>query len=441
MQAGDREGRRTAIAVSGGQRGPQPPFPGGRSTRRRLLQRGAALALGASTAGFLLGCSDTTVPGGSNPHLAPGGLPLARPDHPVQLPVYNDNRAIASGLEPEAGPLQLFNWAEYLNVEVIKTFEKKYGVGVELSTFSTIDEAIAKLASGAVGYDVFVPTQPYIALLVAGKIIQPLNHTYIPNLDKEVWKSLRSPWYDVGSRYTVPYTVFSTGIAWRNDYLPHYDPTSYSNPYQSFWEATDIAGRVGMLDDQREGLGMALLRNGVTDVNTGSAKHVNAAGDALKELIGLVNLRFYTNEYQHLADGSIWLHQAWSGDMVSIPYYLPKGTPVTSVSYWWPEDGRGLMGNDTFAVLKGAKNPVLAHLFLNHLLEIETALLNMEFTGYQQPLTEMTPERVLEEELIPENLTTAILREDQFSHGFLQGPLSAEGMGIWETAWSEVKTT
>jgi spermidine/putrescine transport system substrate-binding protein len=432
--------RRAGITLNGGKREPQPPSASGRSTRRRFLRNSAAVALGAATVPYLLGCADTTVPGGQNPHLAPGGLPLARPDRPVQLPIYADNPVIPSGLEPEAGPLQLFNWAEYLNVEVVKSFEKKYGVGVELSTFSTIDEAIAKLASGAVGYDVFVPTQPYVSLLVAGKIVQPLNHSYIPNLS-QVWHPLQSPWYDVGSRYTVPYTVFSTGIAWRNDFLPDYDPAKLANPYESFWQATDISGRVGMLDDQREGLAMALLRNGITDVNTGSAKHVDAARNALKELIGLVNLRFYTNEYQHIADGSIWLHQAWSGDIVAIPYYLPEGTPVTAVSYWWPEDGRGLMGNDCWAVLNGAKHPVLAHLFLNHLLDVETALLNMEFTGYQQPLTGMTVDRILEAELIPENLTSAIVREDQFANGFLQGPLSAEGMGIWETAWSEVKTT
>lgn len=426
--------------MSGGQDGPAGLWDA-TSTRRRFLQRGATAALGLSAASVLAACSDTTVPGGQSPHKAPGGLPLARPDNPVQLPIYPDNPRVPSGLEPEDGPLQLYNWAEYINTAVVKSFEKKYGVGVEISTFSTIDEAIAKLASGAVGYDVFVPTQPYISLLSAGQIVQPLNHTYIPNLRREVWKSLQSPWYDVGSRYTVPYTVFSTGIAWRNDFLPDYDPAKLSNPYQSFWDATDISGKVALLDDQREGLAMGLLRNGITDVNTGSQEQVDGSRDALKELIDRVNLRFYTNDYQHIADGSIWLHQAWGGDMTAIGYYLPEGTPVSAVSYWWPEDGRGLMGNDTFAVLKGAPNPVLAHLFLNHMLDVETALLNMEFTGYQQPLTEMTPERVLEEELVPENLTSAIVRERQFEHGFLQGPLSAEGLGIWETAWSEVKTT
>lgn len=411
------------------------------TTRRRFLQRAglAALALGAGSA--LSACSDTTVPGGQDPHLAPGGLPLARPDHPVQLPIYPDNPSIPSGLQPEGGPLQLYNWAEYVNPAVLKSFEKRYGVEVQLSTFSTLDEAVAKLAAGAVGYDVFVPTQPEISLLVAGKIVQPLNLDYVPNLRKNVWKMLQSPWYDVGSRYTVPYTVFSTGIGWRNDFLPDYDPSKLANPYESFWQMGEISGRVGMLDDQREGLAFGLLRNGITDVNTASQGHIDGSREALQELIDLVNLRFYTNEYQHLADGSIWLHQAWGGDMTAIGYYLPKGTPVTSISYWWPPDGRGLMGNDTMTVLKGAPHPVLAHLFLNHILDVETAFLNMEFTGYQQPLVEMTPKAVVEEELVPENLLSAIVREEQFSQGFLQGPLSAEGMGIWETAWSEVKAT
>lgn len=395
--------------------------------------------LGAGSA--LSACSDTTVPGGQDPHLAPGGLPLARPDNPVSLPIYPDNPRIPSGLEPESGPLQLYNWAEYVNEAVLKSFEKRYGVEVQLSTFSTLDEAVAKLAAGAVGYDVFVPTQPEISLLVAGKLIQPLNLNYIPNLRKNVWKMLQSPWYDVGSRYTVPYTVFSTGIGWRNDFLPDYDPSKLANPYESFWQMEEISGKVGMLDDQREGLAFGLLRNGITDVNTANQGHIEGSRKAIQELIDQVNLRFYTNEYQHLADGSIWLHQAWGGDMTAIGYYLPKGTPVTSVSYWWPPDGRGLMGNDTMTVLKGAPHPVLAHLFLDHILDVETAFLNMEFTGYQQPLVEMTPKAVVEAELVPENLLSAIVREEQFSQGFLQGPLSAEGMGIWETAWSEVKAT
>ena len=63
--------------------------------------------------------------------------------------------------------------------------------------------------------------------------------------------------------------------------------------------------------------------------------------------------------------------------------------------YWWPTDGRGPINNDTFAVLKGAKNPVLAHLFLNHLLDTKQVFNNFNFTYYQQPINAMTPEALV----------------------------------------------
>ena len=296
-------------------------------SRRRLLKAGVAAGAGLSAASFLAACSDTTVPGGQSPNKAPGGLPLARPDNPVTLPIYPDNEAIPSGLEVEDGPLKLYNWAEYINPPVIKSFEKRYGVDVELSTFSTIDEAVAKLASGAVGFDVFVPTQPFISMLVSGRILQPLNLSYIPNLHKNVWPSLVDPWYDRGSRYTVPYTIYTTGIALAQRLPARLRPLeARATPTRASGRRPTSPAGSGMLDDQREGLAMGLLRNGITDVNTEDEKQLEGASDALRELTDNVNLRFYTNEYQHLADGSMWLHQAWSGDIAAIGYYMPKGT-------------------------------------------------------------------------------------------------------------------
>ena len=61
----------------------------------------------------------------------------------------------------------------------------------------------------------FVPELVFLERLAVGKVLQPLNLSYIPNLRQNVWPSLASPWYDVGSRYTVPYTIYTTGIAWR----------------------------------------------------------------------------------------------------------------------------------------------------------------------------------------------------------------------------------
>jgi spermidine/putrescine transport system substrate-binding protein len=411
-------------------------------SRRALLRYGALAAAGLGAGGLIDACSDTTTPVGAiaaDADVGPGGLPLARPDRPITLPIYKDNQAIASGLRPEAGPLQFYNWAEYINPAVVKSFERKYGVKVEISTFNTIDEAVTKLASGAVQFDVFVPETVFLEQFVFERLLQPLNHSYIPNLAANVWPSFADPWYDLGSGYTVPYTVYTTGIGWRADFLPDFDPSRFK--WSSLWkQGPKIAGKVGLLDDEHDGLTMGLLHRGFTDPNTEDAAALSAARDALIELVRISNLKFDTNEYQHLADGSLWLHQAWSGDMAAAPLYTPKGTPASVLRYWWPSDGRGPINNDLFGVLRGAQNPVLGHLFLNHLLDPDVALTNFSFNYYQQPLTAMTPELLVSHGLIPKTLDTTIIREPQFRHGLVQGPLSNYGSVLWENAWAAVKS-
>lgn len=427
--------------------GLQDGEPAAATTRRGFLKGAAAATAGLSAASVLGACGSTTPSssggggGGTATALGPGGLPLARLNAPVTLPLYPDNKAIASGLPPEKGPLQFYNWIAYINTDVVKNFQKKYGVKVQISTFNTIDEATAKIASGAVQYDLFTPETTFLERFVVGKLVQPINHAYIPNLAANVWPALQNPWYDQGSRYSVPYTVYTTGIGWRADKLPNFDPTKLANPWGSLWTAgPPIAGKVGLLDDQHEGLAMALLRNGVVDVNTENSQQVNAARDALKTLIKSTNLKFDTNEYQHLADGSLWLHQAWSGDMAAAPQYLPKGTPASVLRYWWPSDGRGPINNDMFGILKGAKNPVLAHLFMNHLLDNTEVFKNFTFTGYQQPLTAMTPQEVVKQGIIPSNLSSTIFIESQFKNGYVQGPLSTAGEILWQNDWAAVKS-
>jgi spermidine/putrescine transport system substrate-binding protein len=423
---------------------------GHRLNRRSFIKRAGAATAGLSIPGLLAACGTTapTGPPSSSSGSAtvaaqgPGGLALARPNQPVTLPIYADNKPIASGLRPEKGPLQIYNWIDYINQDVIKSFEKKYNVGVQISTFDTIDEAVAKLDSGAVQFDVFVPELVYLERLAVGKILQPLNVSYVPNLAANVWPSLHSPWYDVGARYTVPYTIYTTGIGWRTDKLPGFDPAKLAQPWSALWtEGPKISGKVGLLDDQHEGLTMALLHNGVTDVNTDNPAQISAAQKALQQLVSSANLKFDTNEYQRLADGSLWLHQAWSGDMATTPAYAPKGVKPSAFAYWWPTDGRGPIDNDTVALLRGAKNPVLAHLFLNHVLDVEQAFSNFHFIGYQQPLNAMTPEAVVKRGLIAPNLKNTLIRESQFKQGLVQGPLSQGGETLWENAWAAVKSS
>ena len=163
-----------------------------------------------------------------------GGVKLSRPDNPATLPTFDDIEPIADGLAPETGTLKVFNYEEYIAPSVLKKFQREYGVKVEVTTFTSMDEAIAKLSSGQAEFDVFFPTTDVIAKLAAGQLLQPLNKSYLPNLTN-VWESLQDPFYDKGSVYSVPYVMFQTGIGYRIDGVAK-APDAYANPYDIFWD-------------------------------------------------------------------------------------------------------------------------------------------------------------------------------------------------------------
>ena len=402
-----------------------------RSTRRHFLFSSAGSIAALSGADALIRAAGALAASDGAP-IGPGGIPLARRNFPVTLPIYSDNEPIASGKSPEKGPLNVFNWSDYVNPATVKGFEKEYGVKVKITTFENEEEALAKLTSGQASFDVWFPTVEYLSRAVAGKLIQPVNHSYLPNL-KNVWPSLQSPFYDVHSRYTVPYTVYTTGIAYRKDKLKH-APTGWD----AFWKAKPYAGKVAILDDQREALSMALLHRGVHDINTENAKLVNAASADLRQLTKLVNVKTNVTDYTDVPTGAIWLAQGWSGDMAGALNYMPKGVPVSVVGYWRPSKN-AVIGSDMIAILRGAKNPVLAHHFLNYLLDNKHGVQNFSWLGYMPPLSVINPDKVIAQGYIPKNLGSTVVRESDFKSGLTILPLTAQGQSLWQDAWSTFK--
>jgi spermidine/putrescine transport system substrate-binding protein len=114
---------------------------------------------------------------------------------------------IASDLEPEANAtLRIYNYPDYLDKAVIQDFEKEYAqyqVKVEYSTFNDYPEALTKIRSGSVPYDLSFLSYNYIGRLVYGQLIQPLNHDYLGNI-ANVWQEFQNPWYDLDWQSTVP---------------------------------------------------------------------------------------------------------------------------------------------------------------------------------------------------------------------------------------------
>jgi spermidine/putrescine transport system substrate-binding protein len=411
-------------------------------SRRNFLLKSAGVAVSLSAAGPLLAaCGNTTNVGqstGSGGELVgPGGLPLARPDKRVVLPRWED--PIESGLAPETGgTFTVFAYPSYLYKKVLTEFGAKYGVDVQYTPFDNVNSGLQRLASGAVTPDVTNITPDVLDIGVAGKLVKPLNLDYIPNLQKNIWPELVDPFYDGESRYTVPYTVYATGIAWRTDKVKE-DIAGMSQPWDIFWESQAYSGKVGLLSENRETIGMALLRKGNTDINTEDSALVNQSVSDLKELYGICNIKVDDLQYQVVPEGSSWLHQAWSGDMIAgYIYYLPKGTPASALAFWKPPKGKGPIQNDCFSICSTTKKPVLSHLFLNYLIDNGVAYDNfVNFNGYQPPLNEIDPGTLVEKGVVPPNLADSVLTNDDLGPDSLQYcTLTSQGQQVWEDGYS-----
>jgi spermidine/putrescine transport system substrate-binding protein len=361
-------------------------------TRRAMLRRsvgGAAAFAGSSWLLAACGSSSSSPSTSSSATKNNVDLPISTKHRPITLPVFSDNKPIASGKSPEKGPLIIYDWAFYLSSAVVKSFEQKYGVKAQVTTFAAIDEAINKVASGAITPDVWVPDAQHIYQFVRGKLIQPINHSYVPNLDAVIPEA-GDPWYDKGALYTTPNFINTNGIGWRND-LIKIDPASMSNPYNVFWDVP-TGTPMGMLNDTpSDPIGMSLIRNG-NDLESVSQADITAA---VHQLSLLKPVKWQYTSFQPLATGVEKLAYAFNGDFAVIGSYLPKNVPLSAVSYYFPAAGNGVIINDCWVIPKSAKNPVLGHLFMNHFLEMQSAIDNFRDVGYQTMLNDLTIDKLM----------------------------------------------
>ncbi len=403
---------------------------GRRLTRRSFLAR--ALAAGVATpvlAEALAAC-------GSQLYTS-GELVIASPDKPVRWPLSHQHPVIESGQTPKpGGTLRLYNYADYLSPGVLKDFEKQYDVDISVSTFNDTDEALTKIASGAVSYDIYFPSYDQIAKLVTADLLRPLNHDYIPNIDN-LWSQFQNPWYDQGWQYSVPYTVYTTGIGWRTDMVSE-DISQRDNPYDAFWDP-QYKGNLAIIDDWHTAMAMVALRAGIDDVNTGNASDLATLRDQLMQMGQTTNPKVTITMYNDLPVGQYGLAQMWSGDVVNAVYYLPKDTPASLLRYWFPTDGRGLVDNDLMVVLGTGTNPVAAHVFINYMLDPAVAAKNFGFIGYQPPQVSISPRRLVADGFVPPNLETAAVLPEYFRNGYrlLEMPPTEDGQ--WHEIWQEFK--
>ena len=269
--------------------------------------------------------------------------------------------------------LNILNWGDYIDPELIAQFEEETGITVNYTTMTSNEEMLIKLRSSDCVYDLCFPSDYIVEKLIAEDLLYPLNYDNIPNvsnIDPEIMTV--SDQFDPGNVYSVPYMWGTVGIL--------YNTTMVDEPVTSWSILFDekYADQVIMYDSVRDSVGIALLSLGY-ELNTRSEAEVAAARDALIYQKQHIVQAYGTDDIKTaMINGRAALAVNYSGDA----YYAISENP--DLAYCVPDEGSNIWF-DNVIIPKTSSNKENAELFINFLCDAEVAKQNTEYICYSTP--------------------------------------------------------
>ena len=323
--------------------------------------------------------------------------------------------------EKLARELRVVCWTSYITPAVAADFERELGVHLKIDIVNNNEEVFARLQKGEV-WDVWTPSDYMVHMASEAGLLSPLDHSQLPNL-ANVGRRFQNAIYDRDFKYAVPYYWGSTGWA--------YDKASFPTPPATLKYLFDpqlrapLHGKIGLLNDMREVIGLALIDLGI-DPNSTDPEHLKRAKELLLSTLGDVS-GFDSETYSDkVASGKVTLQQAWSGDTNQMVAKNPGKSFVN------PREGY-LLFVDNFAIPKASKNQHTSEVLINYLLRPEVAakLSNENLT----PNTNQAATPFLEPAVvalpgfsIPEGVPFFVLKD-----------LGAEKTALLEAVWRDIK--
>jgi spermidine/putrescine transport system substrate-binding protein len=328
-------------------------------TRRQFIERALVLGLSATAVGALASaCADEG--------------PSPAPPTP--------------GIEPmdETKPAEIvfYNWVDYIDPAILRQFKAETDIAVKEVYYSMGEELFAKLRAGAQGYDVFVPMDYMVHIMMEADLLEPLDMAYLPNFEY-VAEPFRGPAYDDpatqgGLRYSVPYFYGLTGYCQRLDKV-----AQPQTSWDALWDER-FSGEINLLDDEREVLGMGLKRRGYS-VNTNDQAELDEATADLIEQKPLVATYDSVNMARAIVQGQSFV-MCWDGDVRVALRRLGDDVEAKRALRWVvPEEGC-VRWCDGLAVPVGNNSRYGAHLFIDFLMRPDIAGQNASWVKYLSPI-------------------------------------------------------
>lgn len=205
----------------------------------------------------------------------------------------------------EQKTLHYFTWSDYVGPELLAEFERRHGVKVVVDTFSSNEELLAKLQGGATGYDVTVPSDFMAAIMIQQGLVAELDPALLPNA-ATLEDHLQHLPFDPTQRYAVPYLWGTVGIGYDSAVI-----STTPDSWAVLWDSR-YAGKISMLNDQREVFG-AVLRSMGASMNTKDPALIEEAKGRLLAQKPLVKAYASDHYDQLLASGDVVLAHGWGG--------------------------------------------------------------------------------------------------------------------------------
>ena len=331
----------------------------GRLSRRELLRRVTLLGMSSfALANLLTACAR------SQPTPTPASTE-ASPHVGAAIPDYVDR----SKLDKE---LNFYNWSEYIDPDILTEFQETYGVKVTMDIYASNEDLLAKLQGGATGYDVIVPSDYMVSIMINLGLLEPLDYSVIKtiaNIDPENLKS----YYDPDNTYSVPYMWGTSGYSYDTSVLGE-DLASWKEVFEP---RPEVRGKVVMLDDQREVIGAALVYLGY-EINETSDDALAKAKQLLLTQKPYVLAYSSQNNDDLLVAGEALIAHIWTGDALMSQQEKP------TLRYVIPTEGCTVW-QDNLCVPKTAPHKYTAMVFIDFLNRPDIAGRNANYIMYGSP--------------------------------------------------------
>lgn len=262
--------------------------------------------------------------------------------------------------------LNVFTWSGYVSDEIRTGFEEEFGVKVVVDTYGTNEDLLAKISVGASGYDIIMPSDYMVSIMIKSNLLAEFDRKNMPNY-RNISPNYLHKYFDPDNRFSVPYTFGTAGIA--------YDSSIVTPPPDSWtilWDKK-YKNQFSILDDPRETPGLALKMLGYS-LNTNVPAELEQAKEKLIEQKPLVK-QYKSEAEELLIAGDVIMAHCWSGDA------FRAADKRQSIRYIIPKEGSSQF-IDNVCIPKSAPNKDLAEKFINYLLRPEINAKISAFTKY-----------------------------------------------------------